>query len=818
MTAPPKTTIDIRSYILAALIPLAAFLLQWLLWETFQPFVWFLFYPAVFFSAWIGGKKAGVVATIFSALAVWWFFMPYRYSFTLERPASLISIGVFVGMGVLFSFIHDRLRKANQSVLDSLLAVKVANDQLEERVNERTAELEQTVTALLKSEQEFRSLAEAMPQIVWITRPDGWNIYFNQQWITYTGMTLEESCGNGWNKPFHPDDQQRAWDAWQNATTKIATYSIECRLRRADGIYRWWLIRGVPVRDTDGKIIKWFGTCTDIEELKQIEEVQSYLLQINSLDTGEDFFESLARYLANILGMDYVCIDTLHGDGLTARTLAVYHDGRFEDNVEYALKDTPCGDVAGKEICVFNREVRKLFPQDAALQDLQAECYVGTTLWSYDMKPIGLIAVIGRKELNNSHFAESVLKLVSVRAANELERRQAEAERHALDQQYQQTQKLESLGVLAGGIAHDFNNLLAIIMGYCSLTKMDYETAENNIPEIEKAVERAAALCRQMLVYAGKAPFEKTQVDICMTVTEMLKMLQSTIAKNVVIKPELSVDVPCVIGDASQIRQVVMNLIINAAEAIGDAQGEVRVSLSQKVLNKDAAEKDYLGKIIPHGFYVCLEVADTGGGMSYETYNRIFEPFYTTKFSGRGLGMSAVLGIIQTHSGALQLSSELGKGTTFKIFLPAQNKDCIGENSLQQVSSTTWQGNGTILLVEDEVQVLLIARTMLQRLGFTVIEASNGKEALELYQKNAADIKLVITDMGMPVMDGYRLHSELKTLRADLPIIISSGFGDTVVKTRIANEDIAGSISKPYSFDRLRDVLKGVLDEMQKHA
>ncbi|MEI6702114.1 MAG: PAS domain S-box protein, partial [Deltaproteobacteria bacterium] len=393
--------------------------------------------------------------------------------------------------------------------------------------------------------------------------------------------------------------------------------------------------------------------------------------------------------------------------------------------------------------------------------------------------------------------------------------KQTEDEKQALEQQLQQSQKLESLGVLAGGIAHDFNNILAIIMGYCSLTKMDYETAEKNIPEIEKAVERAAALCRQMLAYAGKAPFEKTQVDMCTVVTEMSKMLQSTIAQNVVIKPVLAADVPSILGDASQIRQVVMNLIINAAEAIGDAQGEVRVSLSKKVLNKDGTEKDYLGKIIPHGCYACLEVADTGCGMSDETYNRLFEPFYTTKFYGRGLGMSAMLGIIKTHVGALQLSSELGKGTTFKIYLPVHISDCAGEDPPQQVASVPWQGSGTILLVEDEVQVLQIARTMLESLGFTVIEASNGKEGLELFQKNAGDINLVITDMGMPVMDGYQLFRELKTLKSDLPIIISSGFGDSVVESRIPGEIIAGSISKPYSFNRLRDVLKSVTEGIQ---
>jgi CheY-like chemotaxis protein len=261
-----------------------------------------------------------------------------------------------------------------------------------------------------------------------------------------------------------------------------------------------------------------------------------------------------------------------------------------------------------------------------------------------------------------------------------------------------------------------------------------------------------------------------------------------------------------------------MNLIINAADAIGNDQGEVRVLLSKKVHTKDGPEKDYLGKIIPYGCYACLEVADTGCGMSDETYNRIFEPFYTTKFYGRGLGMSAVLGIIKTHNGALQLSSELGKGTTFKIFLPVQTSDCPGEEPLQLVSSAPWQGSGTILLVEDEEQVKLVAEAMLEALGFTVIEASNGKEALELYQKNAADINLVITDIGMPVMDGYQLFRELKALRPELPIIISSGFGDTVVASRIASEDIVDSISKPYSFDRLRDVLKSVMEGIQKQT
>ena len=402
--------------------------------------------------------------------------------------------------------------------------------------------------------------------------------------------------------------------------------------------------------------------------------------------------------------------------------------------------------------------------------------------------------------------------LVELEHKNSLQRK-TEEEKLILQQQFQQTQKLESLGVLSGGIAHDFNNILAIIIGYCSLTKMDFETAEDNILEIEKAAERAAGLCRQMLAYAGKAQLTKTHVNIRMLVDEMVTMLKSAIPQNAVIKPDLSANLPTIECDESQLRQIVMNLIINASEAIGKMRGEICVSLATSTIIAGQSDKDYHGKAIPPGQYVCLEVTDNGCGMDEETKWRIFEPFYTTKFTGRGLGMSAVLGIINSHDGALQLFSQLGQGTTFKVYLPVPISDTIGnEDQRPSVPSTSWKGSGTILLVEDEDQVRLIAKILLKKFGFTVLEAVNGKEALELYQMNAADITLVVTDMGMPVMDGYELFYELKNLNPELPIVISSGFGDAVVNSRIAIADIAGLISKPYNPDQLREVLKNVVE------
>ncbi|MDD2850732.1 MAG: response regulator [Desulfuromonadaceae bacterium] len=395
-------------------------------------------------------------------------------------------------------------------------------------------------------------------------------------------------------------------------------------------------------------------------------------------------------------------------------------------------------------------------------------------------------------------------------------RKQEEEDRQILEQQMQHTQKLESLGVLSGGIAHDFNNILAIIMGYCSLTKMDYETAPKNIIEIEKAAERAAALCRQMLAYAGKAQLTITQVNMWVMVDEMVAMLKSTLPQNAVIKPKLSAGIPYITADASQIRQVVMNLIINASEAIGTEQGEIIVSLTRETVIAGHPEKDYHGKEISPGSYVCLEVTDDGCGMDEETKWRIFEPFYTTKFTGRGLGLSAVLGIINSHGGALQLFSQRGQGTTFKVYFPVPMNDAAGEEDRNHsIPSAPWKGSGTLLLVEDEEQIRFLAKTLLEMFGFTVLEAANGAEALELYQKNAADIRLVVTDMGMPVMDGYALFPALKKLDPELPIIVSSGFGDADVVSRIGRDNIAGIISKPYNMNRLREVLKNVLEGPQ---
>ncbi|NVN90911.1 MAG: PocR ligand-binding domain-containing protein [Desulfuromonadales bacterium] len=391
--------------------------------------------------------------------------------------------------------------------------------------------------------------------------------------------------------------------------------------------------------------------------------------------------------------------------------------------------------------------------------------------------------------------------------------RNEERNKLEMERQLQHTQKLESLGVLAGGIAHDFNNILAVIIGNCSLARFTPDKAEEFIPAIESAAERAAGLCRQMLAYAGKAETVCAPFDIRLLTEDMVSMLKSSISKNVTISLDIRGGMSRISGDSSQIRQVVMNLIINAAEAIGEsAQGTVMVSLAPVTITAGHQGRDYHGTPIQSGEYLCLEVTDTGCGMDEETARRIFEPFFTTKFSGRGLGMSAVLGIISSHNGALQLFSQPGRGTTFKVFLPVP-EERAAESGKRKVGAAdrSWCVNKSILLVDDEDQLRAVTKRMLERLGFTVFAAVDGLDALDTYQKNAASIDLVLTDISMPQMDGYELVRELNMLNPSLPIIVSSGFGEKTIDANIDQGMIAAMIGKPYRFDQLLEAMNNAV-------
>ena len=409
------------------------------------------------------------------------------------------------------------------------------------------------------------------------------------------------------------------------------------------------------------------------------------------------------------------------------------------------------------------------------------------------------------------HDGDRAVLIVSVDVTEQM---QAEMERKRMEEQMQQAQKLESLGVLAGGVAHDFNNLLMGVLGNADLALLAMPpdaAGRDNLREIEKAAQRAAELASQMLAYSGHGKFVIEALNLSALVEDMAHLLEVSVAKKVVLRYNFAPDLASVKGDAAQLRQVVMNLITNASEAI-DAQGGI-VSVSTGMVEVDESElaATYIDDKLPAGEYVYLEVSDTGSGMDAETVERIFDPFFSTKFTGRGLGLAAAVGIVRGHQGALKVDSEPGKGTTFRIMFPSTGTPTRKELR-ESEESPPWCGSGTILLVDDEYSVRDICKRILERVGFTVLTARDGREAVETFKEHVDEIACVLLDLTMPLMDGEEAFHALRAIRRDARIILSSGYTEQEAVERLSGQGLAGFIHKPYRLKLLTDVLSAVLD------
>jgi two-component system cell cycle sensor histidine kinase/response regulator CckA len=384
-------------------------------------------------------------------------------------------------------------------------------------------------------------------------------------------------------------------------------------------------------------------------------------------------------------------------------------------------------------------------------------------------------------------------------------------EQERLRAQLLQVQKLHSLGLLAGGIAHDFNNILTAILGGASTALLNLATdspARKDLELVIAAAQRAAALTRQMLAYAGKAHVEVRAIDLSTHVREIATLLETTVPKKVQLRLEVSNDLPAIEADLAQIQQVVMNLVINGAEAIGDQQGTVLVTTGVQHLDEAVAVELFPADSIAPRKYVFLEVRDTGQGMDEATKTKIFDPFFTTKFTGRGLGLAAVLGIVRAHRGALEVTSSVGCGTTFKVFFPAALATAQVERPR---GATDYRGTGLVLVIDDDASVRATARRMLQLFGFSVIEAEDGQSGADLFAAHAASLLLVIVDMTMPRMNGEETVRAIRRVRADVPVVLASGYGEIEATRRFAGGRLSGFLEKPFTPVQLAEMLARIL-------
>jgi signal transduction histidine kinase/CheY-like chemotaxis protein len=391
----------------------------------------------------------------------------------------------------------------------------------------------------------------------------------------------------------------------------------------------------------------------------------------------------------------------------------------------------------------------------------------------------------------------------------------------------QQARHLESLGLLAGGVAHDFNNLLTGVLGSASLARQQISRhpAAVHLKEIEHSAERAADLCRQMLAYAGQGRYQSQPLDMSAIVRDTIGALSRSIGDHVTITTDLPGHLPAVDADATQLRQVVRNLLLNASEAIKGEPGTIHVTTGMIVADRAHLGTAYLSPELDAGRYVSLTVADSGHGMNADTLSRIFDPFFTTKFTGRGLGLAAVLGIVRSHRGALWVTSTPGAGTTFRLLMPSTNAPAIlPASSAPAVAATVPRAGaagvpgaaglaGVGLIVDDEASVRGVAMRMLAACGLSSLTAASGEEAVAVLEAHPGGITLVLLDLTMPTMNGEETYRRMRAVDRTVPVLLMSGYTEQEASTHFGGQGTSGFIQKPFRLDELKEAIRRVLND-----
>ncbi len=411
-------------------------------------------------------------------------------------------------------------------------------------------------------------------------------------------------------------------------------------------------------------------------------------------------------------------------------------------------------------------------------------------------------------------------RTAELQQANELlrceikERQREEKARRDLENQIQHTQRLESLGVLAGGIAHDFNNLLAVIMGRASLALADLpqdSSSRASIQEVICAARTAAELTQQMLAYSGRGRFTTELINLSQLIEDVARLVAAVISKKAILRLNLAADLPLIEGDPAQLRQVVINLLTNASDALAERSGHIQVTTGSQQVGDGELASLLPERHLPGGTYVFLEVVDTGCGMDRATMVKIFDPFFTTKFTGRGLGLAAVHGIVRGHHGALRVQSEPERGAAFRILLPAAaGKIVAPARTAESVQDRDWQPDGVVLVVDDEPAVRALACQILERSRVKVLTAVDGDDAVRQFEAHRDEIGAVLLDLTMPGLDGGEVFRRLISAKPGVKVILCSGYNVDDVNLKLGSHRPAGFLRKPYSPAELIDSFRSV--------
>ncbi len=645
--------------------------------------------------------------------------------------------------------------------------------------NEMVALSRRSAQSLLESESRYRTVIDQTGQMIYdLDVPSGRVAWFGTTAIQkITGVSSEEFNRGGlesWKASLHPADQAAAVARLQHCLATGEPCHAEYRMRHKDGSYRLIEEQGVVLRDQKGPFTRMLGCMSDITDRKQSEisllRERALLRQIIDLVPHFIFAKDITGKF--ILANQPVA----SAYGTTLEKLIGKTDADFspaQQEVSHFISD---------DLEVIREGRPKTVAEETITDATGKTRFLSTIKIPFRFSDTETPAVLG----------------VSVDIT---ELKKSDQARQQIERKLLETQKLESLGVLAGGIAHDFNNLLTGILGNASLARMDLPRTSPMLPvieQIELATHRAADLCKQMLAYSGKGRFVVQQLDLNQLVEDTTHLLNISISKNCVLRFNLTAELPAISADATQIRQIIMNLVINASEAIGTRSGVIALSTGVARVNQDYIATLLHPGGVTEGDYVFFEVSDNGCGMSAATLEKIFDPFFTTKFTGRGLGLAAVLGIIRGHKGGLKVYSETGRGTTFKILLPCGAATTERTSSAPPIPDKKWRGQGTVLIVDDEETVRTVSARILESLGFSVVLAADGREALEAYRREPARFTVVLLDLTMPHMDGEETFRQLRHLNPGVKVVLMSGFNQQEAVSRFTGKGLAGFVQKPF--------------------
>ena len=752
----------------------------------------------------------------------------------VEDLSRVADIGAMLAAGDVANY-HMTLsgKSGSQVLLDVTTANHYRDGRLERIVGFGTdiSERSRAQAALSESEARFQQLADSMPQIVWAARPDGEIDYSNKRWYEFSGLEPGHGGDAVWAPYLHPEDAERCKNQWQASVSSGAPFSIEVRLRnRATRKHDWYLVRALPVRDPAGKVQRWFGTCTDINERKHAEDrlrlLQSITLAVSETTTMTDALRLVLHAVCESNGWTIGQAWVPRDDGSVLECSPAFGGdlARLEKFRAVCTRTTLSrgeglpGEVWSSGGPVWLQDLSKEsnpFRREAAAEvGLKAGVAIPVLAGKGGDEFVGVIEFFGPERLDEDAHVLALLTAISSQLGSVLRRKRAEEKLGDTETQLRQAQKMEAIGQLAGGIAHDFNNVLTAILGYSEIVLSRLRAEDpivRDVEQIQQAGKRAASLTRQLLAFSRKQVLQPRILNINAVVREIHPMLSRLVGESIDLGTVLADDLGQAKLDPGQFEQVIMNLCVNARDAMPDCG---KLMIETKNVSLDETDALDHPEVQP-GKYILLTVSDTGTGMTKEVMARIYEPFFTTKplDRGTGLGLSTVYGIVKQSGGYIRAFSEVGRGTTFKVYFRRVNE--AEEVALTPSVALSPRGTETVLLVEDDGLVRELARAILTMSGYKVLEASNGREALLMCEQQAGPIHLVLTDVVMPLMSGRQLHERLRAARPSLKAMFMSGYTEDAIFHQGVLDPGINFIQKPFSRGDLARAVRAVLDAPQ---